>query len=303
MVLGVTTYGLWVGRIMKAKFTELELARAESQSFAVDLQRVNSDLSTVNHNLADNMRKLSEAQDEIIRRGKLAQLGRLTAAVARELRNPLGAMRTSAFLIDRKLKDREYDIAPQLQRVNNGIARCDRIVSQLMDLALSREPQREMLPVDDWLAKIIEEGADKFPAGVDIECRLGLGGTKALFDAGLMARVIAILMDNAVHAVLDRKAALEQSRAEGPRIIIDTHLTPRGAAISISDNGPGVPPDLLEKIREPLFTTKKDGVGLGLPTSEKILAEHGGGLDISSTSEGSIFTAWIPLAKDQRKAA
>src|SRR6185312_679330 len=77
MVLGVATYGLWVGRIMKAKFIELELARAESQSFAEDLQRVNSDLSTVNRDLADNMRKLSEAQDEIIRRGKLAQLGRL----------------------------------------------------------------------------------------------------------------------------------------------------------------------------------------------------------------------------------
>src|SRR4029079_16320628 len=157
-----------------------------------DLQRVNSDLSTVNRDLADKMRKLSEAQDEIIRRGKLAQLGRLTAAVARELRNPLGAMRTSAFLIDRKLKDREYDIAPQLQRVNNGIARCDRIVSQLMDLALSREPQREMLPVDDWLAKIIEEGADKFPAGVDIECRLGLGGNQAAFHCGFDARGIEL---------------------------------------------------------------------------------------------------------------
>jgi signal transduction histidine kinase len=303
MVLGVATYGLWVGRIMKAKFIELELTRAEAQSFAEDLQRVNSDLGTVNRDLADNMRKLSEAQDEIIRRGKLAQLGRLTAAMARELRNPLGAMRTSAFLIDRKLKDREYDIAPQLQRVNNGIARCDRIVSQLMDLALSRQPQREMLPVDDWLAKIIEEGAEKFSAGVDIECRLGLGATRALFDAGLMARVIAILMDNAVHAVLERKDRSAQSQAEAPRIVIDTQLSPRGAAISISDNGPGVPADLLERIREPLFSTKKDGVGLGLPIAEKILAEHSGGLDISSTSEGSTFTAWIPLAKDQRKAA
>src|SRR6185295_5847056 len=102
MVCCVVAYGHWIGRLMKTKYhalessnEELSRAQAESVEFAQRLQAVNDEMGVLNRELAENMRKLESAQDEIVRKGKLAQLGQLTATVAHELRNPLSTVRTS----------------------------------------------------------------------------------------------------------------------------------------------------------------------------------------------------------------
>ena len=72
-------------------------------------------------------------------------------------------------------------------------------------------------------------------------------------------------------------------------------MSPRGAELIVADNGPGISPENLKKILEPLFTTKNFGTGLGLPAVQNILQQHGGGLDIASKEgEGATFTAWFP---------
>ena len=74
--------------------------------------------------------------------------------------------------------------------------------------------------------------------------------------------------------------------------------------IAVTDNGPGIPEKNLQKILEPLFSTKSFGTGLGLPAVEKILEQHGGGLRIKSkVGEGTQMTAWFPVAQRERKAA
>jgi two-component system sensor histidine kinase HydH len=73
-------------------------------------------------------------------------------------------------------------------------------------------------------------------------------------------------------------------------------MTARGAEISVADNGPGISAENLSKIREPLFTTKNFGTGLGIPAVEQILEQHSGGLDITSVEgQGATFTMWLPL--------
>ena len=104
-----------------------------------ELQRINDEVSRLNSELAENMRKLSDAQNSLIQRGRMEQLGQLTATVAHELRNPLGAVRTSAFLLERKLKDKNLGIESQLDRINNGIVRCDNIITQLLDFSRSKQ--------------------------------------------------------------------------------------------------------------------------------------------------------------------
>ena len=85
---------------------------------------------------------------------------------------------------------------------------------------------------------------------------------------------------------------------EAPRIAVTSRQTARGIEVSVSDNGPGIRPEHLEKIREPLFTTKSFGTGLGIPAVEQILGQHGGRLEIlSEPGQGAVFTIILPYEK------
>jgi PAS domain S-box-containing protein len=269
-----------------------------------ELQRINDEISRLNRQLSDSMKQLREAQEEIVRRGRFAQLGQLTATVAHELRNPLGAVRTAVFLVERKVKDKGLGIEAQLQRINNGITRCDNIISQLLDFTRNKALQCEELDFDEWLAKTVEEEAQRLPEMVDIECNLGLNGLKVPFDPGRLNRVIINLMSNASEAMVGRGDDPSKIYTTAPKMIITTVRTARGIEISVQDNGPGISPENIAKILEPLFTTKNFGTGLGLPAVEKILEQHGGGLQVrSEPGQGACFTAWMPLARRAEEAA
>jgi PAS domain S-box-containing protein len=268
------------------------------------LKRVNDEISRLNAELAENVRKLKEAQDEIVRRGRMAQLGQLTATVAHEIRNPLGAVRTAAFLIERKLKDKGTGVEQQLARISNGITRCDTIISQLLDFSRSRALQTEDTPFDEWLGRIVAEEAEKLPAAVTIECDLGLGEISADIDAARMSRVVVNLLTNASEAMVGKGDDPAKYATAEPRISIATRSSSRGIELPVSDNGPGIAPEVLDKILEPLFTTKSFGTGLGLPAVDKILQDHGGGLEISSTpGQGASFKAWFPQRQPVSRAA
>ena len=90
---------------------------------------------------------------------------------------------------------------------------------------------------------------------------------------------------------------------KGATLTVDTRMAADRVEISISDTGPGVPPDVLEKIYAPLFSTKNFGVGLGLPTAKQILDQHGGGLEINTGhGDGTRFTLWLPNAHIEESA-
>ncbi len=269
-----------------------------------ELKRINDEISRLNGELADNVRKLKEAQDEIVRRGRMAQLGQLTATVAHEIRNPLGAVRTAAFLLERKLKDKGLGVEQQLTRIANGIIRCDNIISQLLDFSRTRPLQTEMTAIDDWLAKVVSEEAEKLPALVTIECDFGLGALAAPIDAARMSRVVINLITNASEAMVGKGDDPAKFTTDAPRIAVETRRTARGIEIVVSDNGPGMSAEVLAKVLEPLYTTKSFGTGLGLPAVDKILRDHGGGLDIQSEPGlGARFTAWVPIREAETAAA
>lgn len=311
MVCCIAMYGHWIGGLMRRKYAELarsndELyeSRAESMAFATQLQAINDDVTKLNVELAENMRRLKDAQDDAVRKGKLAQLGQLTATIAHELRNPLGAVRTSAFLIERKLKDKGTGVETQLQRIATGITRCDNIIGQLLDFARTRGLQCEARDLDAWIARLIEDEAQKLPAAVEVECVLGLDGMQVPFDADRMSRVFINLISNASEAMVGKGDDPSKFAVAAPKICITTRLAGGRAEVTVADNGPGISADVLPKILEPMFTTKNFGTGLGLPAVERILEQHGGGLSIDSEpGKGARFTAWMPLAAAVREAA
>jgi PAS domain S-box-containing protein len=268
------------------------------------LKRINDEILRLNAELAENMRKLRDAQDEIVRRGRMAQLGQLIATVAHEIRNPLGAVRTASFLLERKLKDKNLGVEQQLARIGNGVTRCDKIISQLLDFSRTKALQTAPVSIDEWLGRVIAEEAEKLPAAVTIECDFNLGAETAAIDSDRLSRVIVNLVSNASEAMVGKGDDPSSFKCESPCIRVVTRRAPRGVEIIVADNGPGMTPEIIEKVLEPLFTTKNFGTGLGLPAAEKILRDHHGGLEIhSAPGEGATFTAWLPLQQPEHQAA
>ena len=311
MVCCVVFYGHWVGSLMKRKYQELEranesaeTARTEAENFATQLQGVNDDVVRLNRDLEDNLHKLRDAQDELVRRGRMAQLGQLTATVAHEIRNPLGAVRTSAYLLERKTKDKGLGVEPQLERITNGVVRCDNIITQLLDFARSSALTVKDVEFDSWVTKVLEDEVGKLPSAVTVEFNPGVPGLTVSFDEARLQRAVINLLSNASEAMVGNGYDPSKFACANPKIIITTAQSERGVELSVRDNGPGISETNLKKIMEPLFTTKNFGTGLGLPAIEKIMDLHDGGLEIASKlGEGACFTIWLPVSQTNRAAA
>ena len=279
-------------------------SQIEAQIAAVNLKELNEDITLLNMKLTKQAEELREAQEDIVRKAKMAQLGNLVATVAHELRNPLGAARTTLFVLNKKLRGAESSVAPQLARIDASIMRCDTIITELLDFSRSQKPKTKMTDLDAWLEEVLNEEAAKLPSTLVVSCHLGLRGQMVEFDANRLTRVIINLLSNASEAMLSKGTPFPEMRGRTPQIDVSTSLSSRGAEIVVKDNGPGIPPHMLEKIREPLFTTKGFGVGLGISAIEKILELHGGGLEIDSIQgKGARFTAWLPLQQKEQQAA
>jgi len=271
-------------------------AEKQALEMADQLQNMNNDISNLNSELSKNMKVLRDTQDEVIRKGKMAQLGQLTATVAHDIRNPLGSIRTSAFLMRRKYIAENPEMEKPLARIENGVERCDKIITQLLDFSRSKNIQLKRDNLDNWLVKLVHEQSEHLPQDVSFECTLGLDDKEYAFDADNLARAIINFLSNASEAMVGKGGDRPAQTIQNPTISITTRLTERGIEISVADNGPGISEENKKKILEPLFTTKGFGVGLGLPAVEKIFEQHGGGMEFESEEgKGATFTGWIAV--------
>ncbi|MGH6908063.1 MAG: sensor histidine kinase, partial [Aestuariivirga sp.] len=258
----------------------------------------------LNRDLEENFNKLRDAQDELVRKGRMAQLGHLTATVAHEIRNPLGAVRTSAYLLERKTKDKGLGVEPQLERITNGVMRCDNIITQLLDFARSSALALKDVEFDGWLTKVLEEEVPKLPGAVTVEFNPGVPDLAIACDEGRLQRAVINLLANASEAMVGNGHDPAKFACANPKIVVTTARSARGVEIAVRDNGPGISEENMKRILEPLFTTKNFGTGLGLPAIEKIMDMHGGGLEIASKpGEGACFTLWLPMLQANRAAA
>ena len=271
-----------------------------------ELKRINEEILRLNRELASSMQKLKDAQDALVKKGRLEQMGQLTATIAHELRNPLGAVRTSVFLVERKLRDKGLGIEAQLQRINNGVTRCDSIITQLLDFSRTKKLDFRSADLDQWLVTLVEEEVRRLPGCINVSCFLGLDSKEMPFDPSRMERAIVNLISNASEAMVGNGDKPLPDMKEEPTITIITRRIGDYAEIEVADNGPGMNPEIVEKVREPLFTTKSFGTGLGLPAVEQIMIQHGGALEIiSAPGMGARFVLRLPFVQfeDEMEAA
>ena len=288
-------------RVLKAQAATLSDNYEKLRANEMELKRAHNELQASNSDLSRNIEALKLAQQEIVEKGKLAQLGQLTATVAHEIRNPLGSVRTAAYLLQRKIDVEKLGVGKQFKRIDDGVKRCDSIINQLLSFARRDTLKLELVEIDNWVKSIALAERENVPAVVAIDEHYGLDGVEVQFDPDQLQRVLVNLLSNASEAMVGRDGT--EVSTENPTIVVATRLADGNVEIAVTDNGPGITPENLEKIRQPLFTTKSFGVGLGIPAVEKILKIHGGGLRIDTeVGRGTTMTAWFPRDEDSRTA-
>lgn len=275
------------------RLTEIEKAHVELSAAQGETEAANREIRELNQTLeqrvADRTAELREAQQTLVLKERLSALGQLTATVAHELRNPLSVIQNTMFTMKQGLDSKGVTMERPMARIERSIARCNRIITDLLDYSRQRDLQWQEHPIDDWLARVIAE--QSHPAKIAIQQDLQAGTTVARFDPERLRRVAINLIDNAVQAFP------EQSDRTDCAVTVATRATGDGLEILVRDNGPGIPADVLPKIFEPLFSTKNFGTGLGLPTVRQIVEAHGGRIDITSVvGEGTNVRVWLPIA-------
>jgi len=262
--------------------TEAKKARDELEKHRINLEEI----------VAERTHELRNAQEELVRKERLATLGQLTATVSHELRNPLGAMRPPVYLLKKYFNDNaDEKLLNAVERLDRNITRCDHIIDELLDFTRITDLNKEQTLIDQWLDTVLEENFDL--DNVEIQKNYSLEGVKAPVDTDRLQRAIINVIENAYHAMLGSESG-SNGMAEA-RLTIETRANGDRIEISITDTGHGIPEDVLPKIFEPLFSTKNFGVGLGMPTVQQIMKQHGGGIDISTLEgKGTTVTLWLP---------
>ncbi len=246
----------------------------------------------------DRTLALEEAQQELVRKERLATLGQLIATVSHELRNPLGTVRGSVFLIANKLLGKDLGVERALDRAERNIVRCDRIIEDLLAYTRTHDLELELVRIDRWLDMTLEE----YPFPHDLTVRLDLN-SKAEVEAEpeRLRRCLINLLNNACDAM---KAGSSEEEDGTKQLVISSRIdaTQTRLEVAVADSGPGIPAEELSKVLEPLYSTKSFGVGLGLPTVVQVMQQHGGGLQIQSTvGVGTVMTMWMPLDDKVRR--
>ncbi len=239
--------------------------------------------------------ELRTAQEELIRGERLSVLGQLTATVAHELRNPLSAIRNSIYALKELVAAKGLVLDRPITRIERSIGRCDRIVGDLLDFARSRQLQCVPVVLDQWLGEVMDD--QKMPEGVGLAHDFAAPGVIVSIDPERLRRVVVNLVENAVQAMVDAGSAKRE-------LEVATRQAGQEIEIVVADSGPGIPPSILPKIFEPLFSTKSFGTGLGLPTVKQIVEQHGGRIEVASTvGSGTRVVVRLPMAQTQEIAA
>ena len=320
---------------------EMAAALEVFRRHALEVQRLNlveklaEEIKGKNAELETALVDLERAQDQIVMGRKLAALGELTAGVAHEIRNPLNFVKNfseaSEELLEELLEevrapagadkdgdgegdDRQemiseisQDLAKNLKRIREHGARADRIVESM--LLMGRESgERQMTDLNALLdehARLAYHSARATNPNFNLEIVHDFDPTVGEVEVipSDLGRVFLNMVTNACHATDERRREVPAASGYEPTLRLATKRLPDRIEVRIRDNGSGMPPEVIERIFHPFFTTKPagQGTGLGLALSNDIVRAHGGAIHVES--EPGAFTEMtveLPLAETQR---
>ena len=240
--------------------------------------------------LAETNKRLEQAQAEARRSERLAALGQLSAGLAHEIRNPLGVIKGSAETLGKKLPTEDPVARELADYISSEVNRLNSLVSRFLSFAKPLELKKQPEDISLIVERAIKAAQEQWPdSGVDVEREYARDLPQVHVDAELTEQVFKNLVFNAFEA-MDAdggtlKVEITKEYSDGRR----------GVEVAFSDSGPGVPQELREQIFNPFFTTKSNGVGLGLSIVSKIVDDHGGWIRVEpSTGKGACFRVFLP---------
>ena len=214
---------------------------------------------------------------------RLATIGQFAAGIGHELRNPLGVVESSAFLVSRRLEQLQVSdasVSRHMQKITSEVQRSGRTINDLLELARSRPPNRRVVDCRDFVAQSVPLANLSTSVEVFNEIPLGLPLDA---DPDQLARVLTNLLINGSQAMNGKGQIWIDAQREGSVTIL-----------RVRDDGPGIPTTLREQVFEALFTTKAKGSGLGLALCRRIAEAHGGSVTLNPTEGGAAFQISIP---------
>lgn len=293
---GWARQGLWFGA-----FTLVAAAAIGIMVYLISRQfQTHATIAEIRAEKIELERARFAAEAELLKSERLSVLGQLTATVAHELRNPLSAIRNTLFTVKEITGNAGLKLDRPIARMERSIGRCDRIISDLLEYARTRELIRTSVRFDRWVADVLAEQTVAPPIVLALE--LGAGDLIVPIDADRLQRVVINLVENAAEALGELPADREM------RITVQTAATEDELVLTIADSGPGIAPENLDRVFEPLFSTKSFGTGLGLPTVKQIVNQHDGIIVVDSeVGQGTRVIVRLPLEavamQDMRVAA
>ncbi|HXZ13237.1 MAG TPA: ATP-binding protein [Candidatus Sulfotelmatobacter sp.] len=262
--------------------------------FVIENRRQTQRYQSLSETLEETNRQLRSVQAEARRSERLAALGQLSAGLAHEIRNPLGVIKGSAEMLTQKVQATNPLASELAGYISTEVNRLNSLVARFLDFArpshLDLRPERVSAIVDRALDSVQAQMPDaQIAVQKDYNPRVG----EVLADAQLCEQIFVNLILNAYQAMDGAGGRL--------RICIapETSGGHAGVGVTIADTGPGVPPELREQIFNPFFTSKKDGVGLGLAIVAKIVDDHRGWIRLETgTDRGATFRVFLPSSPD-----
>jgi signal transduction histidine kinase len=218
-------------------------------------------------------------------RMKLEALSEMTADIAHEIRNPLSSIKGASNLLANELKNLNH---PKIQEyytiITEEIERLNNILTNFQDLTKSLKIEKDSISINKVIqktVKLVEMGTPNLEIRLELSSKLPM----VQADASFLKQVFLNLIKNAAEAC-----------GPGGELEIKTASDPPWIKISFSDDGPGIPPELVNRIFEPFFTTKARGIGVGLAICQRIIHAHEGRIEVNNPlPKGAQFSIFLPV--------
>ena len=240
----------------------------------------------------ERTRELQNAQERLIRQERLAALGQLAGSIAHELRNPLGVISNAATYLSLIQPEADAKIKEYIGIIQSETQTSEKIIADLLDY--TRLQVMEMKPSD--INEIVVNALRRtpIPKAIDILQNFESKLPKCVVNPNQIEQVVSNLVMNAIQAMpkggeIRLNAKVKNFPGESEPMLM----------LIVEDTGSGISPENLEKIFEPLFTTKAKGIGLGLAVSRKLVEGNHGHISVESVvDKGTTFRVFLPIEKE-----
>ncbi|MEX3011543.1 ATP-binding protein [Hoeflea sp. TYP-13] len=236
--------------------------------------------------------ELSNQREMLFQNEKMSALGELLAGVAHELNNPLSIVVGHSLML--REEAHEPETIKRIEKISNAAERCAKIVKTFLAMARQQPTKMESTDINSVISTAVDvTGYGRRDDGLEIACDLSDNLPNIVADADQITQVVINLIMNAEQAIA--------GAGKGDRITVSTGIAKSGefVQIDVTDNGPGIPKNIMARIFEPFFTTKEvgDGTGIGLAFSHRIILSHGGHIWVDTEYQGgSRFCICLPMA-------